>query len=292
MQFSRFALTFAAVLLTGFGTMQLGAIASPPPTIPKELSDMLSAMDRAASQQQLDTVLSFYSDNFSHSDGLTKEQLRQQLQELWKRYPQLQYNSRIVKLDVSGDRYTTETVTEITGRDNDRANPSQLKAKVISRQVYVKSANGWRMISQEIISERSSLLTGAKPPQVNLKLPEVIGVGRQFALDAIVSEPLGYSILLGGVIDEPVNPKNYLQVNSIKLQPLRAGGLFRVGQAPFSPGDRWISVVLMREDGMTVTTQRLRVSRNQVGNQYTPLPNLPFTPSRIRPVPSNEPPSS
>jgi len=292
MRFSHFALTLATALLTGFGYMQLGAIASAPQPIPKELSNTITAMDRAASQQQLDSVLSFYSDNFSHSDGLTREQLRQQLQELWKRYPQMQYNTRIVKLEVSGDRYTAETVTEITGKDNDRENPSQLKAKVISRQVYQRSGNSFRMISQEIISERSSLLTGAKPPQVNLKLPEIIGVGRQFALDAIVSEPLGFSMLLGGVIDEPVNPKNYLQVNNISLQPLRAGGLFRVGQAPFSPGDRWISVVLVREDGMTVTTQRLRVSRDQVGNQYTPLPNLPFTPSRIRPVPNNQPPSS
>ncbi len=287
MRFSHCALTLATALLTGFGCMQLEAIA-----IPKELSDTVSAMDRAASQQQLDSVLNFYSDNFSHSDGLTREQLRQQLQEFWKRYPQLQYNSRIVKLEVSGDRYTAETVTEITGKDNDRGNPSQLKAKVISRQVYLRSGNSFRMISQEIISERSSLLTGAKPPQVNLKLPEIIGVGRQFALDAIVVEPLGFSMLLGGVIDEPVDPKNYLQVNTIRLQPLRAGGLFRVGQAPFSPGDRWISVVLVREDGMTVTTQRLRVSRDQVGNQYTPLPNLPFTPSRIRPAPNNQPPSS
>jgi len=292
MKFPRFALTFATALLTGFGSMQLEAFANAPRPIPKELSDTVAALDRAASQQQLDHVLSFYSDNFSHSDGLTREQLRQHLQELWERYPQLQYSSRIVKLNVSGDRYTAETVTEITGKDSNRETPSQLTAKVISRQVYQRNGNSFRMISQEVISERSSLLTGAKPPQVNLRLPEIIGVGRQFALDAIVTEPLGFSMLLGGVIDEPVNPKNYLQLNSIRLQPLRAGGLFRVGQAPFSPGDRWISVVLMREDGMTVTTQRLRVSRDQVGNQYTPLPNLPFTPSRIRPVPSNEPPAS
>ncbi len=290
MQLHRFVLPLATALLTSLVPMQ--AIAKTPLSIPRELSEAVSALDRFASQQQLENVLSFYSDDLRHSDGVTKEQLRQQLQELWKRYPQLQYSTRIVKLEGSGDRYTAETVTEITGKNQDRDNPTQLKAKVISRQEYQRQGNSFRIVSQEIISERSTLLSGSRPPQVNLKLPEIIGVGRQFALDAIVTEPLNYSVLLGAVIDEPVNPKNYLQTNSIRLQPLRAGGLFRIGQAPFSPGDRWISVVLLREDGMTITTQRLRVSRDQVGNQYTPLPNLPFTPSRIRPAPNQTPPSS
>ena len=290
MQFHRLALTFATVLLTSFSTMQ--AIASSPSAVPKELKETVSALDRFASQQQLENVLSIYSDNFSHSDGLTKEQLRQHLQELWKRYPNLQYSSRIVRVEGSGDRYTAETVTEIIGKNPNGSPPSQLRAKVISRQVYQREGNNLRIVSQEVISERSTQLTGAKPPQVNLKLPEVIGVGRQFALDAIVTEPLGYSVLLGGVIDEPVNPQNYLQVNSIRLQPLRAGGLFRIGQAPFNPGDRWISVVLMREDGMTIASQRLRVSRHQIGEQYTPRPNLTPSPRRLPPTPHQTPPSS
>lgn len=268
------------------------ALAAVPSLIPKELNETVATLDRLANQRQLEQLLAFYSDNFRHRDGLTKAQLSQQLRELWQKYPELQYDTRIVKVDVQGDRYTVETVTEITGRDNNKDNPSRLQSKVIARQVYQRQGNQLRVVSQEIISERSAVSLGANPPSVRLKLPEVIGVGREFTVDAIVEEPVGFSMLLGGITDEPVNPKNYFQVSPMRLQPLRAGGIFRVGKAPFNEGDRWISVILMREDGMTIATQRMRVSRTQVGNQYTPLPNLPVSPSRVRPAPRNEPPSS
>jgi ketosteroid isomerase-like protein len=289
--YQRIALSLATLCLTSLVPTNLAVLAAVPTPIPRELAQTVSALDQAANQRQLEAVLSFYSDTFSHQDGLTKTQLSQNLKELWQKYSQLQYSTRIVKLDVNGDNYTAETVTEINGKDNNKDKPSQLQAKIISRQVYQRSGNQFRMVRQEVISERSSISSGAKPPVVRLKVPEVIGVGRQFTLDAIVDEPLGFSMLLGGVVDEPVNPKNYLQANPVRLQSLRAGGIFRVGKAPFNEGDRWISVVLVREDGMTIATQRVRVSRDQVGNQYTPLPNLPFSPSRIRPNPT-EPPSS
>jgi len=142
-------------------------------------------------------------------------------------------------------------------------------------------------VSQQVLAEQSSLSTGDAPPPVKLKMPELIGVGRQYVLDAIVTEPLGTSLLLGAAIEESVEAKNYLNENMINLRPLRAGGLFKIGQAPFSSGDRWISVVLVRESGITIASQRLRVSKDFTGNQYTPLPEPDTTPSRVRPRPNN-----
>ncbi|NJN20946.1 MAG: nuclear transport factor 2 family protein, partial [Leptolyngbya sp. RL_3_1] len=42
--------------------------------------------------------------------------------------------------------------------------------------------------------------------------------------------------------------------------PLAAGGLFKIGNAPDSPDQRWISSVLVRSDGWVIDTRRLNVA--------------------------------
>jgi hypothetical protein len=255
---------------------------------PAELENIVFALDKAASKQDIETVMKYYAPTFNHSDGLTRDRYKQTLSELWQRYKNITYRTEISKWEKQGDLITAETVTMVQGMRGAENDNFKLDAKLISTQTY-KNINGQlQVVSQQVLAEQSSLSTGDAPPPVKLKVPELIGVGRQYVLDAIVTEPLGTSLLLGAAIEEPVEAKNYLNENMINLRPLRAGGLFKIGQAPFSSGDRWISVVLVRESGITIASQRLRVSKDFTGNQYTPLPEPDTTPSRVRPRPNND----
>jgi len=257
----------------------LAAQASKP--APPELENIVFALDKAASSQDIETVMKYYAPTFNHADGLDRDRYKQVLSELWKRYKDINYHTEISKWEQKGDQITAETVTMVRGTKSDANDNFKLEAKLISTQTY-KPVNGkLQVFSQQVLSEQSSLSSGDAPPLVKLKMPEVIGVGRQYVLDAIVTEPLGTSLLLGAAIEETVDAKNYLTDNMIDLRPLRAGGLFKIGQAPFTSGDRWISVVLVRESGITIASQRLRVSRDFTGNQYTPLPEPDSTPSRV-----------
>lgn len=263
----------------------LAAQASKP--VPAELSNIVFAMDKAASSQDIESVMKYYAPTFNHADGLNRDRYKQVLRDLWQRYKSISYRTEISKWEQQGDLITAETVTMVQGAKGAENDNFKLDARMISTQTY-KNINGQlQVVSQKVLSEQSSLSTGEAPPPVKLKVPELIGVGRQYVLDAIVTEPLGTSLLLGAAIEEPVEAKNYLNENTINLRPLRAGGLFKIGQAPFSSGDRWISVVLVRESGITITSQRLRVSKDFTGNQYTPLPEPDTTPSRVRPRPNN-----
>lgn len=255
---------------------------------PAELSNIVFALDRAASNKDIDAVMKHYAPNFNHSDGLNRDRYKQVLSELWQRYKNISYRTEISKWEKNGDLITAETVTMVQGAKAAENDNFKLDARLLSTQTY-KSVNGQlQVVSQKILAEQSQLSTGEAPPPVKLKVPELIGVGRQYVLDAIVTEPLGPSLLLGAAIEEPVEAKNFLNENTINLRPLRAGGLFKIGQAPFSSGDRWISVVLVRESGITISSQRLRVSKEFTGNQYTPLPEPDTTPSRVRPRPNSE----
>ena len=282
-----------SLLLVSVAVATLAPIANPAMAAqsskpaPAELENIVFALDKAASKQDIETVMKYYAPTFNHSDGLTRDRYKQTLSELWQRYKNITYRTEISKWEKQGDLITAETVTMVQGMRGSENDNFKLDARLISTQTY-KNINGQlQVVSQQVLAEQSSLSTGDAPPPVKLKMPELIGVGRQYVLDAIVTEPLGTSLLLGAAIEEPVEAKNYLNENMINLRPLRAGGLFKIGQAPFSSGDRWVSVVLVRESGITITSQRLRVSKDFTGNQYTPLPEPDTTPSRVRPRPNN-----
>ncbi len=248
--------------------------------VPTGLASAITNLDNAANNRDLPGVMQFYVSEFTHGDGLTKQKLRESVEILWQRYKDLQYRTEISKIETKGDTFKVETITRIKGTQGKGESQFKLLAEVTSVLTYQSKdqskdqnkAENWQILRQDIISEKSSLVSGEKPPTVELRLPENIGIGRQYALDAIVTEPLGASLLLGAVIEEKVNPANYIKDAAIELEALSSGGIFKIGQAPYSEGDRWISVILVRENGVTINSQRLRVSKNFVGGQYTPLP--------------------
>jgi ketosteroid isomerase-like protein len=254
---------------------------------PADLVNLISGLDAAANKRDISAVMQFYANNFTHSDGLTRDQLKEYLQELWQRYAQIKYSTEIVKWEQQGDKLVAETVTQIDGVKTKKDGDYKLTAKLTSSQTYQKVGSKWQVVSQTILSEKSAMTSGSEPPKVDLRIPDRIGVGRQYALDAIVTEPLGNNLLLGAAVEEDVTPKNYVKDATINLEPLRAGGVFKIGQAPFKEGDRWISVVLVRESGIAIVSQRLKVSTNFTGNQYTPLPEYGTAPSRVRPNPND-----
>lgn len=266
---------------------QSAAFAATSEATPPELVNAISTLDSAASKKDINTVMQFYTPNFAHSDGLSKQKLRESLEGLWKRYNNIKYKTEVTKWDRKGNTYTVETLTRVQGTKPGAEGEFKLDAQLVSTQVYQVGSGNLQISRQDILSEKSSITSGEKPPTVELRLPDQIGVGRQYALDAVIPEPLGANLLLGSIVEEEVSPANYLKDTTIELEPLRAGGVFKIGQAPYTPGDRWVSVVLVQETGITISSQRMRVSKNNIGNQYKSSPESATTRSRVRPAPNS-----
>lgn len=224
-------------------------------TAPSDLQNLLQQVDDAANRQNIRGVMKFYSPNLRHSDGLTHENLEEGLRILWQRYPNLTYQTQLKSWEPDGNGIVAETVTEINGVETLGDREYRLRAMVRSRQRYVNQ----QIVYQEILTEQSQITSGEQPPVVQVNLPEQVRIGRSFNFDAIVLEPLGEDLLLGAALEEPINIYGYLNLPNIDLQPLSAGGLFKIGQAPLVPNDRWISAVFIRHDGITFVTQRLSV---------------------------------
>lgn len=255
----RYSILFLLALGIAIGTGQIGsdrAIAAPPETAPVELKQAIAQIDAAANQKNIQAVLQFYSPNFKHSDGLTRQALAQALTQLWKQYPNLTYRTELQSWSRGSGGLQADTTTRITGTQTLNGQQVKLDATLRSRQQFENQ----KIVQQEVLAERNLITTGDAPPTVRVSLPEQVRPGQDFTFDAIVQEPLGNDLLLGSVVQEPVRSSGYLKPATADLELLTSGGLFKTGKAPTTPSSQWISAVLVRNGGMTMVTQRLRVA--------------------------------
>ncbi len=259
----RFAQRQIAALLCGFAIAtaisSLGrqATAAAPDTAPGELTATLANIEAAATAGDVEAVMQNYSPEFTNEDGFTYETLPAALETLWERYSNLTYRVELQSWEPMSDGgYTAETLTYIDGTQNIDTQPAKLESVIRSQQVY----SGGKIISQTILSERNQVTSGTTPPTVSVILPEQVAPGERYDFDAIVMEPLGNRYLLGAAIEEGATATDFFTGRPLNLELLSAGGLFKIGSAPSSPDSRWVSALLVRSDGLTVVTRRLRVN--------------------------------
>jgi ketosteroid isomerase-like protein len=222
---------------------------------PTAIISLLQDMDAAASRKDLKAVLKYYSPTFTQSDGLNYTSLQPAVTAFWQSTKTLQYSTKIDSWQAQGDNYTLETTTTIKGIQAAADRDMNLTATIKSKTTVVNQ----KIASQEILSEQTRLSFGEKPPAVQVNLPKQVNVSQTFNFDVVVTTPVGEDLLLGAAVEEPITPEQYLKRTDVALEPLAAGGLFKVGQAPQQPTREWISAVLIQEGGMTIVSQRLNV---------------------------------
>ncbi|MEG4245904.1 MULTISPECIES: nuclear transport factor 2 family protein [unclassified Microcoleus] len=240
----------------------IGAIGATPQTIaqtganaPAPLTKVLTEIDAAANRRDVKAVMAFYSQNFTHSDGLNGQSMEKALTQLWDRYPSLNYRTEIKSWKTEGSAIIAETITTIAGTQKKDGRELTLKATIRSQQRF----EGEKIVSQEILAEQTQLSSGNNPPTIEVNLPEQVKVGEDYYFDAIVREPIGDDILIGTVLEEPITEKTFFNPSEVELELLNAGGIFKVGKAPATPENRWVSAVLMRQGGIATVSVRLRV---------------------------------
>lgn len=231
------------------------AWAESPATAPLELKNLLQSIETEANRQDIDGLMRFYAQSFQNSDGLNHDTLKQGLREFWEQYSSLNYRTTLTDWEQDGSVIIATTITEIEGVQTFSDREVALRSTITSQQRIEND----QIISQEILTERNQLSSGEAPPTVTLNVPEQIRKGQEYSLDAIVQEPLGSELLIGGAVVEPVNVTAYFEPTPIRIEFLSSGGIFKIGEAPNVSEDNWISTILMRRNGIISITRRIKV---------------------------------
>ena len=224
---------------------------------PAEVQRVLSELEAAASDRNLDATMAFYSESFSSDTGFDYAQLRQTLETLWQQYPDITYDIELLSWQADGPgRYRLETRTTVTGTQTRPDRTLTLTADITSRQRLDEAG---QIAYQEILSETSRLVTGTNPPTLQVQLPATLTPGQTYSFDTIVVEPLEGRSLMGVAVEEGVTATDFFEPRPVVFDLLSSGGLYKTGTAPAEPDSRWVSTVVIREDGMVVETRRVRV---------------------------------
>ncbi len=223
---------------------------------PAEVQQLLTDLGAAIGDRDLEAVMAFYSDAFASDTGFDHAQLRQTLEALWQQYPDIAYDIELLSWQAAGPGgYSIETRTTVTGTQARPDRALTLSAVTTSRQ----RLESGQITYQETLSETSRLVSGTNPPTLQVQLPQTIAPGQTFGFDTIVLEPLEGRSLMGVAAEEGVTSEDFFAPRPVVFDLLTAGGLYKVGTAPAEPDSRWVSAVVIREDGMVVETRRLRV---------------------------------
>ena len=222
---------------------------------PQDLVETISKIDKAANDQNLESLLKYYEDSFSNEDGMTVAGVQSALEKVWLAYPELTYETQILSWSEDQGELVAETQTKIIGSQENKSRVINLESVIKSRQ-YFKDR---KLLRQEVLSEKTTVTSGDRPPKITVNLPETVKLGEKYAFDTIVEEPLDGNILLGAAIEEKTASNLYLNPTSIELEQLSAGGIFKTVTAPRLSDNHWLSAIVVRGDGITMVTQRVRV---------------------------------
>jgi hypothetical protein len=223
-------------------------------TAPQEIKEILTNLQTASNQRNISAIMNFYSEEFTNSDGLDYASLSEGLKSLLANYSNLQYSIELESWSQQGEEIVTETTTYLRGSSRQKGRLIFLNSTLRSRQYWVNQ----KIVRQEILEEQTRLTTGIKPPSIQVNIPIKAKVGQQFNFDIIVNEPLGDEVLLGAVVREETQANLYLNPSSFELEVLPAGGIFKIVNLE-QAGDEWLSAILVRSDGITSLTQRVKV---------------------------------
>ena len=88
---------------------------------------------------------------------------------------------------------------------------------------------------------------------------------RSYDVDVIFDDPLDGALVAGGI--RPISSEQVVAMESprLDLAALGGGGLFKVVQAPQTPGSQTWAVLLVHPKGVISTTKRVRVVADRAG---------------------------
>lgn len=176
----------------------------------KEIEKILASIEESWNAHNLDSVMSYYADDYINNDGLDKKAVSALTQDFWKTYPDAKSYSKVKQIRIEGNFATIESRDMASGSTAKEMPGIGTKGdlKSISEgQLYIKKiGTAWKIIGDRIDYEKVRVAFGlARNLVATFSAPEQVKSGHQYsakleldlppnltAVGSITSQPLAY----------------------------------------------------------------------------------------------------
>ncbi|MDX2085804.1 MAG: nuclear transport factor 2 family protein [Candidatus Melainabacteria bacterium] len=162
----------------------------------KTILQMVQQLLAASNRHDLAGLLNFYSPKFVSGDNLSLSDVRQLVEETWKVYPDIRYDSQTVAIRLNGNWATVESLD--TAEASAKADPtvSAENGKLLSRSRALlflhRIGKTWEIVSDYTLYERASILYGdAASVGVSLSTPDQVFAGEPYTARVDAELPNG-----------------------------------------------------------------------------------------------------
>jgi hypothetical protein len=162
----------------------------------QEVETFLSLLEKQWNDHNLDTLMSYYADDYINNDGLDKKAVTDLTKEFWDEYPDAKSASLTKQIRIEGN-YATVTSRDIAhgtaANEVPSVNGKGELSSVSEGQLYLKKfGNGWKIIGDRIDYEKVKVVYGlAKQLDVDFVAPEQVKASKKYAAKVEVKLPPG-----------------------------------------------------------------------------------------------------
>jgi hypothetical protein len=190
--------------------------------------------------------------------GLNPEEVKRRRQQLRQQFPDARWEVKAGPPLRDGQGSVT---LKVSGTREQGGSIYRLDAE---QRLSLKT-DGQHFNGQTIWREQSLLRSGENSPPVSLLIPDAVLTGQRYDVDVIFDEPLEGALVAGGI--QAISPEQVTALESprLELTALGGGGLFKVAQAPQTPGFQTWAVLLVHPKGVVSATKRVRVVADRAG---------------------------
>lgn len=142
----------------------------------------LNSQIKYANKTNLTKFISTYDDNYKNSDGYDLKTYSSLVSDLWKNYDNIKYGIKINDIEFYDDiAKVSLTETSNANIPITRQMTGVLKSEANSVYYLKKSNNKWKVISDKVIKEETSMLYGlAANTDIKLSAPEEVEPGFEY----------------------------------------------------------------------------------------------------------------
>ncbi len=217
----------------------------------------LAASPTPSQLQALEAALNSGDDGalnalLSKGPGLNPEELKQRRQALRTQFPNARW---VVTTGPKLRGGEPSVMVRVSGTRQQGGSTFRLDTE----QRLSLQTDGQRFNGQTIWREQSLLRSGEYSPSVSVRIPDAVLTGQRYDVDVIFDDPLDGAMVAGGL--RAISPEQVSAMESprMELAGLLGGGLFKVVQAPQTPGSQTWAVLLVHPKGVVSATKRVRV---------------------------------